>query len=110
MATLTTQLVAGRNLPSLVAAAAGGDVCALDPAIKLFVTNAGGSTCNVTLTPSGPYVGADVAARVVPVAAGASQGIPVWDYPAARSSPKYGICVITYDQVVTVTVKPYVTG
>lgn len=96
MATLTVQVVRGDSEPTLSTVGATGDVCVLDPKVKLKISNASTSaTSEVTVTPAGPFVAGE-AAKVYPIGTSTAVVVETWDYPASKGSTGLGTVTATY--------------
>jgi len=103
MATLTVVSAAVTGAAYVPAAAAGGgDVFPNDGNTRLLVTNGGGGSINVTITPQNTVNGLTLAAVVVAVAAGASKVIG--PFPPQYFNNSSGQVVLTYSAVTSVTV------
>lgn len=85
-----------------VAAAAGGDVFPNDGNTRLLVTNGGGSSINVTVTPQNTVNGLSLSAVVVAVGAGVSKIIG--PFPPQYFNNASNQVVLTYSGVTSVTV------
>lgn len=102
MALVAAQSVSGLNAATL-SAAATPEEAVQSPDLKLVVANGSGAGITVTLTPNGPYI-AGAPARVISVAAGARESIPLWNYGLGlKGNPKYGHVSITYSSITTIT-------
>lgn len=102
MAALPTQVppLAGLEI-NFDPAASGGDTCLTGAGVLLLVKNGDASSHTVTLATPGTVNGLAIADRAVPVAAGATEAIPVTvDY----RDPSTGRASITYDDVTSVEV------
>lgn len=103
MATLTVATAAVTGTAYTAAAAAGGgDVFPNDGNTRIVVTNGGGSSINVTVTPQNTVNGLSLSAVVVAVAAGASKVIG--PFPPQYFNNLSGQVVLTYSAVTSVTV------
>lgn len=89
---------------SMVAAAGGGDTFVNDGDAVLIVTNGGGGSINVTITPASTTPqGYTISPVVVAVAAGATKYIGPFD-KNTFNNPTTGAVSVTYSGVTTVTV------
>jgi hypothetical protein len=105
MATLATQAINRAGLvPTLVAAAAGGDKFTPDNNTLLMVKNSSGAPITVTIaTPGTNAIGLNIDDVVVSVAAGAEKLIG--PFPANYfANPADGLAAVTYSGVTTLTV------
>ncbi|MED4586671.1 hypothetical protein P9578_28350 [Brevibacillus choshinensis] len=106
MADLAVQTisVSGGN-PTMVAAAAGGDVFSNDGKTFFRVKNGGASSITVTVVAKSPCSHGVKHDSVVSVAAGAEANIGFLD-PTRFNDPQTGKVSVTYSAVTTVTVAP----
>lgn len=102
MAALATQVppLAGLAV-NFVSAAGGGDTCLTGAGVVLLVKNGDASSHTVTLVTPGTVNGLAIADRAIPVAAGATEAIPV---TADYRDPSTGRAAITYDAVTSMQV------
>lgn len=102
MATLSKQVAGTSGLAvTLSAASGGGDLCPTGKGVFLLVKNGDGSSHTVTLATPDTVDGLAVADRVVTVAAGATEVIPL---PDDLYRDTDGFAHLTYSAVTSVTV------
>ena len=101
LAVVTAAVTGATYTPT--AAAGGGDVFSnSDGNTRLLVTNGGGSSINVTITPQNTVNGLSLSAVVVAVAAGVSKVFG--PFPPQYFNNSSGQVVLTYSGVTSVTV------